>query len=73
VFLTILYYTVTLLIFGNSSLIYFNFSSWKAINTTSLFVLLMCIQELVHSALQATLYLPVNEMFLAELHCSLSW
>lgn len=71
VFLTIFCSTFTLLIF-NLSLVYFNFSSWKAINTTLLFVLSMCIQELDHSALQATLYLPVNETSLWNFH-SLSW
>lgn len=72
VFLTIFCSTFALLIFVNLSLVYFNFSSWKAINTTSLFVLLMCIQELDHSALQATSYLPVNETSLRNFH-SLSW
>lgn len=71
VFLTILCSTFTLLIVS-SSLVYCNFSSWKAINTTSLFVLLMCIRELDHSALQATLYLPVNETSLWNF-CLLSW
>lgn len=71
-FLMIFCSTFTLLIVVNWSLVYFNFSSWKAINTTSLYVLLTCIRELDHSALQATLYLPVNETSLRN-YRSLSW